>query len=315
MAAHSKAGKKNRSHDVFEARVVRVDSRMCHVVADGQSFKCRIRGTLFRKEKRFSRPIAVGDIVVVERNKIPPHVINEVKPRQTFLARKRSGRKDQQIIAANVDQAVIVLAVAEPTLNPRLLDRMLVAVERGAFKALVVLNKIDLLLDVADLAPITELYQSLDYRVVLTSATSGAGLDHLRAELKDHVSVFTGMSGVGKSALLTAVQPDLKLVSAQVSSATGKGKHTTTHASLLSLEVGGFVVDTPGIREFGMFDLEPWELGHQFVEFRALIPMCRFRNCTHDHESRCAVKAAVDGDEIDAYRYDSYLRILESLKG
>ncbi len=302
------------SEQHFTGRVIRVDSRMCQVDADGQIHKCRMRGLLFRDEKEFSRPVAVGDQVVVERLKTPPHVVVEVKERKTYLARRKAGGRSRQIIAANIDQAVMVLAVANPQLNPRLLDRMLVAAEHGGFEPLIVLNKVDLLVELSDLDPIANLYRDLGYRVLLTSTISGHGIDDLIAAVIDRISVFSGMSGVGKSALLTRIQPNLSLTSKQVSNATGKGRHTTTHASLIPLEIGGYVVDTPGIREFGLIDLEPWEVGRQFVEFRPYLLACKFRTCTHDHEIGCAVKQAVDDDKIDAYRFDSYLRILETVR-
>ncbi len=301
-------------HEQIQGRVVRVDSRMCHVDTPKGTISCRVRGILFKQEKQFSRPVAVGDEVLIEERQTPPALVVKILPRRTYLARRKAGGRTRQIIAANIDQAIMVLAVANPQLNPRLLDRMLVAAEHGEFEPIIVLNKVDLLIDQADLTPICELYRTLGYRVVLTSTVSGAGIDELRLLLKDKVSVLTGMSGVGKSALLTSIQPDLALPSRQVSAATGKGKHTTTHASLIPIEVGGYVVDTPGIREFGIIDMEPWEVGHHFVEFRPYLSQCRFRTCTHDHESHCAVKAAVDADEIDAYRYDSYTRILTTVR-
>ncbi|MFT7618682.1 MAG: ribosome biogenesis GTPase [Planctomycetota bacterium] len=300
--------------DTIRGRAVRVDSRMCHVDTDEGELSCRIRGNLFRLEKQFSRPIAVGDEVIIEKRSTPPHVVVEVMPRKNYLARRKAGGRTRQILAANIDQAVMVLAVANPQLNPRLLDRMLVAAEYGNFEPLIVLNKVDLLVDQADIEPIVELYRGLGYRVLMTSTKTGQGIDELRELVKDRISVLAGMSGVGKSAMLTSIQPDLALPSRLVSMATGKGRHTTTGASLIAIDVGGYVVDTPGIREFGIIDMEPWEIGHQFVEFRDLISKCRFRTCTHDHESGCAVKAAVDADEIDAYRFDSYLRILRTVQ-
>ncbi|MCB9831492.1 MAG: ribosome small subunit-dependent GTPase A [Planctomycetes bacterium] len=293
--------------------MVRVDSRMCHVETAEGLFKCRVRGLLFRDEKRFSRPVAVGDRVILERRDQPPHVVVEVLPRRTYLSRRRGGRGDEQVIAANVDQAILVQAVAEPALNERLLDRMLVAVEQSGFAAVIVINKVDLLEDREGLAYFVDLYRGLGYRVIETSVPLAEGVGELREALHDRISVVAGPSGAGKSALLTAIQPGLALRSAEVSQLTGKGRHTTTHASLLALEGGGWVVDTPGVREFGVLDLEAWELGHHFVEFREHLTRCRFRTCTHDHEEICGIKEAVAEGAISEERYDSYRRILASL--
>jgi ribosome biogenesis GTPase / thiamine phosphate phosphatase len=305
--------RKQESRETIEGLVVRVDSRLCHVLTEGKRRKCRVRGILFREEKQFTKPVAVGDRVRIEVQDSPPDLVVEVLPRRSRLSRPNYGRRQEQMIAANLDRAVLVQAVADPGLNLRLLDRMLVAPERGGFGALIVLNKIDLLADRSVLDPVRELYRELDYEILETSALTGEGIDELRASLSEGISVFAGMSGVGKSKLLTAIQPDLELASAAVSDATGKGRHTTTHVSLLELESGGWVVDTPGVREFGVIGLEAWEIAHCFRDLRKFAPACRFRTCTHTHEIGCEVKAAVDDDRLHPFRYDSYLRIVESL--
>ncbi|MEZ6197527.1 MAG: ribosome small subunit-dependent GTPase A [Planctomycetota bacterium] len=296
-----------------EGLVVRVDSRLCHVLIGEERRKCRVRGVLFRDEDAFTKPVAVGDRVRVQRQKSPPDIVVEVLPRRSRLSRPSYGRRREQVIAANLDRAILVQSVAAPALNLRLLDRMLVSPERGEFGAVIVLNKVDLLDDRSLLAPVRELYAKLGYDVLETSTITGEGIEALRTLLHEGISVFAGMSGVGKSALLTAVQPDLALTSRAVSDLTGKGKHTTTHVALLELEGGGWVVDTPGVREFGVAGLEAWEVGACFREFREFLGACRFRTCTHTHEGSCAVKQAVEDGAIHELRYDSYLRIVESL--
>ena len=295
-----------------EGIVTRVDSRMCHVEgADGDVVKCRVRGTLFRDAGRFSRPVAVGDHVRYEEQREPPAVVVEVLPRKNHLSRPLPGRRRQQIIAANLDQAILVQSCHDPSFNPRLLDRMLVGCGHGEFDAVIVVNKIDVA-DPPDL--VEEVYRDLGYPIVLASAASGAGIDDLRRLLSDKISVFAGLSGVGKSSLLNAVRPGLSLATAEVSDATGKGRHTTTHASLLHLGSGGFVVDTPGIREFGFSDIETYAVSHHFPDFVPHLPGCRFSTCTHDHEVDCAIKDAVDEGTIHEHRYDSYLRIIGSVE-
>lgn len=299
--------------DLREGTVTGVQSRMCRVELDDGPVDCRVRGVLFRDEKDFSSPVAVGDRVVVQMRRQPPPVVVEVRERRNCLVRRQERKRKRQIMAANLDQAVIVSACAEPRINPRLVDRMLVAAEHAGYRAIVVINKIDMLVDPSDLDFVREIYEPLGYPVILTSAADGAGIDRLRDELRDRISIFYGPSGVGKSALLTAVEPELALVSGDVSAATGKGRHTTTAVSLLRLGSGGFVVDTPGVREFGVDHMEPADVGRCFVEFLPLIDGCKFRRCTHTHEIGCAVKQAVSDATIDPDRYDSYLRIIDSI--
>ncbi len=296
-----------------EGTVLRVDARQCLVDVDGATRECRIRGRLFREEKRESKPVAVGDRVMVARQPTPPDVIVQVLERRNVLARRRGGRGDLQIIAANVDQAVIMGAFVHPELNLRLIDRMLVGAECGGQNPVIGINKIDLLPDPAARELIEEIYAPTGYPVIFSSVVESVGIDLYRDLLKDRVTVLTGPSGVGKSSLLNEVQPGLRLKAAEVSGASGKGRHTTTAASLIPLEIGGWVVDTPGMREFQPFPMEPHELGHYFAEFRAVIPHCHFNTCTHSHEVACAVKQAVDEDRIHPCRYESYLRMLEEL--
>ncbi|HGY90908.1 MAG TPA: ribosome small subunit-dependent GTPase A [Planctomycetes bacterium] len=296
-----------------EGTVLRVDARQCLVDVGGVTRECRVRGRLFREEKRESKPVAVGDRVLIARQQTPPDVIVRVLERRNVLARRRGGRGDLQIIAANVDQAVILGAFVHPELNLRLIDRMLVGAECGGQSPIIGINKVDLLPDAQARELIEEIYAPTGYPLIFSSVVESLGIDRYRDLLKDRVTVLAGPSGVGKSSLLNAVQPGLRLKAAEVSDATGKGRHTTTAASLIPLDFGGWVVDTPGMREFQPFPMEPHELGHYFAEFRAEIPRCRFNTCTHSHEVACAVKDAVDEERIHPCRYESYLRMLEEL--
>jgi ribosome biogenesis GTPase len=205
-----------------------------------------------------------------------------------------------------VDQLVIVMALVEPALKPHLIDRYLASAEQGGISPILCLNKADLV-DPAEFQPLVGFYSQLGIPTFLTSATTGLGMDRLRKLLKDRQTVFSGQSGVGKSSLLNAVQPELGLHVRAVSEVTEKGKHTTTTASLLPLTFGGWVVDTPGIRQFELWDIIPEEVEGFFPEFRPYVHLCGFPDCTHTHEDNCAVKNAAALRYISQARYFSYL--------
>ncbi len=304
-------------------RVITSTGSWYEVDVAGERVQARIRGRFRQAEATTTNPIAVGDRVLVSREEDGNGVIEEILPRTTQLSRRAPGRRVgiEAVIAANVDRAWCVQSAQMPGLNPGLVDRFLVTAARDKIPAGIIVNKVDLLdaFD-SDEVPVEafewfcDLYHGLGYPVVATSAESGHGLDALRAALQDETSVISGASGVGKSSLLNAVAPGLSVRTGEVSARTRKGKHTTTHAALFPLPFGGYLVDTPGIREFGVTGLEPHDLGHYFVEFTSLLPQCRFPTCTHDHEPDCAVKAAVDDGTVSDSRYQSYLSILEGLR-
>jgi ribosome biogenesis GTPase len=214
------------------------------------------------------------------------------------------------VIVSNVDQLLIVSALAEPGLKLPLIDRYLISAEKGGVRPIIVLNKSDLV----DLAPyqwVIGLYTQLGYETIATSAADGRGIDRIRAVLSRGATAFSGQSGVGKSSLLNAIQPGLNLRVREVSDWTAKGKHTTTTAELIRLESGGYVVDTPGLRQFELWDVEPGEIEGHFIEFRPYIPLCKFPDCSHVHESECAVKDALYWGQIHAGRYESYLKLYQ----
>lgn len=267
-----------------------------------------------------TNPVAVGDRVRVVRGDDGTGTIESLVPRENALRRRAAGRRVgvDAVIAANVDRAWVVQSASMPALNPGLVDRFLVAAEREEIPAGIVVNKTDLALTdeavAAALAAFVGRYRGIGYPVVETSAETGAGVDAWREALRDRVSVVSGPSGVGKSSLLNAAAPGLALRTGAVSARTKKGKHTTTNAVLHALPFGGYVVDTPGIREFGVVDVSPEDLGFYFIEFKPHIGACRFQPCTHDHEPDCAVMAALDEGAISEVRYDSYLSILDSIR-
>ena len=231
-------------------------------------------------------------------------LIERVEPRHGLLTRASRGR--EHVIVANVDQVVIVMSLVEPDLKPHLIDRYLVSAAHGGIAPIICLNKADLI-DHAFVQPLIGLYSQLDIPTFLTSTVSGQGIDRLRKCLAGRETVFAGQSGVGKSSLLNAVQPDLGLEVREVSEATQKGRHTTTTAELIRLGLGGWVVDTPGIRQFELWDIIPEEVEGFFPESRPLVHLCCYPDCTHTHEDRCAIKRAVTRRQISEQRYVSYL--------
>jgi ribosome biogenesis GTPase len=218
----------------------------------------------------------------------------------------RASRRREQVLVANVDQVAIVISLVQPTLKPHLIDRYLAAAEKGGLKPVLLLNKVDLA-DPAELQPLVGAYAQLGVSVLLTSTRTGVGIGRLREQLRGRSTVFSGQSGVGKSSLLNAVQPGLGLSVKTVSEVNNKGRHTTTYAQLLKLESGGWVVDTPGVRQLQLWDVIPEEVEGYFRDFRPYVALCEFPDCTHTHESGCSVKTAVARNQLSSRRYHSYL--------
>jgi ribosome biogenesis GTPase len=286
-------------------RVLRVHGLQSVIETDdGRQLRCAVRQLLRSLSIDERSIVATGDRVWVRPSLNDEGFIERVEPRHGVLTRASKGR--EHVLVANVDQVVIVMALAEPDLKPHLVDRFLVSAEQGRIQPILCLNKVDLVSAEA-FQPIVGLYSQLGVAVLLTSATTGDGIEQLRERLKGRQTVFSGQSGVGKSSLLNAIQPDLGLRIREVSDATQKGKHTTTTAELIRLNFGGWVVDTPGIRQFQLWDVLPEELEGYFPEFRPFVALCAFPDCTHTHEEKCAVKRAVFRRQISASRYTSYL--------
>jgi ribosome biogenesis GTPase / thiamine phosphate phosphatase len=293
--------------------VTSVDASGAWVDAEGERLFCRIRGRFYEDLGNEKRPVAPGDRIRYSATAPGEGVIEEIEPRTTRLSRPSGPYGDQeQVMAANVDQVAIVVATRSPRLSPGLIDRIIVAATNQQLTPFVVVNKIDLgRRKIA--GELRTTFTELGYRVILTSATGGEAVEEFHEQLKGHVTIIAGHSGVGKSSLMNRVDPSLKLRVGAISRASGKGKHTTTRAELMPVPGGGYVVDTPGIRSFGLWDLEPADLDIFFVEFQPLIEECRFHNCSHSHEPDCAVVAAVARGEVEGPRYRAYLRILESM--
>ena len=291
--------------------VIRLRARHAFVRVESVVHRCTLRKSLFRETKLLTRPIAVGDVVEITVFGPKDAVVEKAHPRRSVLARFNESSRRHQILVANVDQVAITVSASNPAFHPRLIDRILVAAEREDLGALIIINKIDLLDDPDLLQADVDVYRRLGYPVILSSVVQDQGLDELKEILKDRTTAFSGHSGVGKSSLLNAIQPGLKLRTAEVSEKRGRGRHTTTGASLLPLDFGGFVVDTAGIRAFATQGLEPYQIALCFRDLAQFAHLCRFPTCTHDHEPECAVKEAVRKGEIDVGRYESYLVLID----
>lgn len=268
-----------------------------------------LRGRL-KQEERVGGRVVVGDRVVVERSEEGAWAIEAVEERQSALVRRAPGKAPRaKVIVANVDQVIVVFAVARPAPHLRMLDRFLVLCESSGLDALIVANKVDLVgLDAA--RERFGVYEEIGYPVLYAAARDAVGTGELKARLRDRVSALTGPSGVGKSSLLNTIQPGLALRVASVSDAVQKGRHTTVTAQLVPLEGGGYVADTPGLREIGLWGIDPGELDQCFPEFRPYLGTCRYGNsCTHTHEPGCAVHTAVGEGKVSAARYESYRRL------
>jgi ribosome biogenesis GTPase len=261
--------------------------------------------------------LAVGDLVIVEPDaRGGAWAICEILPRRSRLARRApGGAYGERIVAANVDQVVVVFAAAKPEPHVRMLDRFLVIAEANQLAARIIVNKIDLVTE-AEAHERFAAYERAGYPIHFTSTKRGEGLASVRAMLDGRVSVFTGPSGVGKSSLLNALFPGLSLRVAEISASVNKGRHTTVGATMIPLpdESGGYVVDTPGLREVGMWALSAEHLDNCFPELRQFVARCRFADCTHTAEPGCAVKDAVERGDVSMLRYESYLKLRDELE-
>ncbi|CCZ10223.1 MULTISPECIES: ribosome small subunit-dependent GTPase A [Culturomica] len=283
---------------------------------NGEIIEARIRGKLRTKGLRTTNPVAVGDIVSLEKNE-DNFVITEIGERRNYIIRKSTNlSKEAHIIASNVDQTLLIATINHPVTSAVFIDRILATTEAYNIPAILVFNKSDLY-DNTDREKATELitiYSEIGYRCLQVSAVTGQNITELRELLKDKVTVLSGMSGVGKSTLINCIEPQLQLKTASISDSHDTGKHTTTFAEMFPLNEGGYIVDTPGVRSFGIIDMEKEEISHFFPEIFRVSEHCRFYNCTHIHEPGCAVIEAVQNGRISESRYWSYLSMMEESK-
>ena len=283
-------------------------------MADGEVCKCRMRGRLRLKGARSTNPVVVGDVVEIAAEG-DDFVIEELHPRRNYVIRRASNlSKESHIIAANVDRALLVATLAEPVTAPEFLDRFLVTCEAYRIPVTILLAKSDLNAERREeVGAFCATYESAGYRVLEISAATGAGIDLVRELVADGTTLVAGNSGVGKSTLIGRLCPSQEqdIRTGEISQSHRKGRHTTTFSTMYALGTGGYIIDTPGIKGFGLIDIEDAELWHYFPEMMRVAPECKFFNCTHTHEPKCAVREAVEAGEIAFSRYESYLKILD----
>jgi ribosome biogenesis GTPase len=300
----------------MEGIVVRSTGRLCEVQSGENIVTCVLRGNMRLRGMRTTNPIAVGDRV---RFDMEPGqetgIIQSIGERKNVIIRRATNlSKQTHILAANIDLAVVVATPILPRTSTGFIDRFLISAESYHIPALIVFNKSDLFEMDPDIVDYFEdIYQSAGYPTMQVSAMRGDNIDAFAQLIASKTILLAGHSGVGKSALINALNPDAHARTGNISKAHNKGMHTTTFATMYTLPANTLIIDTPGIKEFGVVDFEPWELGHWFREFKALIPLCKYKNCTHRHEPGCAVRDAAENETIHEERYYNYLGILNNI--
>jgi ribosome biogenesis GTPase len=301
--------------------VIRITGSDYYVSGEEGEIRCVLRGR-FRLEKDSDAVLpVVGDRVGFRVEKSPDHhgpvgLIVTVHPRKSIFARKEpSGGKGYRVLGANLDCVFLVFSVKQPMLKLRLVDRMIVAAESGNMEPVICVNKMDLAADEGSVSGKVSTYEKMGYKVILCSALRKSGLEPMKGYMAGKTSIMVGPSGAGKSSIISVLCPGLELRTAGVSRKTGKGRHTTTHFELHPIEGGGYLGDSPGIREFGIHGVERSGLDEYFRDFTSVRTYCRFTSCSHSHEPGCAVKDAVEAGSISHERYESYLKILNTLPG
>lgn len=295
--------------------IVKTFGRYYTVAHDGGRINCVLRGRIKSdvRLKRFSEPVAVGDVVDFARSTDETGVIESIHERRNAFTRKDGGRSKEDLIAANLDLIVVIQSFARPRLNLRFVDRLIVRGEKEGIAVALCVNKADLA-EAGAADGIARYYRGAAVPVYIACAATGEGIDELRAAVAGRAAIFVGNSGVGKSSILNRLYPGLDLRTNEISESTGKGRHTTTNAEMVMAPDGTRIIDTPGLREFGLMDIEPHRLGEYFMEFPRYAKSCSFRPCSHDHEPGCAVRRRVERGTISEERYISYLNILASLR-
>ena len=284
----------------------------------GEQVQSRIIGRFRLDGKRLTNPVAVGDRVELELQADETGLIQKILPRDNYVVRQSPRKKHElHLLASNVDQAIVMVTISNPKLKQGFIDRFLLMTEPYDIPTIIVCNKSDLYSeeDLAVFEYLQIIYESIGYKMILTSAADGTGVDELKALMKDKVNLLGGQSGVGKSSLVNQMQPNLELRTGVLSDYTGKGQHTTTFAEMFDLEGGGKIIDTPGIKTLAFSNLEPMDVAHNFREFFAESENCRFGgNCLHRNEPGCAIKAGLEEGYLSELRYFNYLAILEEVE-
>lgn len=288
-------------------------SRYLVRLEEGEIIDCVLKGKLRLDGRKTTNPVAVGDKVDIECDENDDYVISNIHPRKNYIIRKSINlSKQAQILASNLDQAMLVVTLVAPRTSLGFIDRFLITAEAYSIPAILVFNKSDILDEqlLQLQQDIIDIYENIGYRCYVVSGLKQENLEVIKDLLKNKTTLISGHSGVGKSTLINAIEPSLDLKTGDISSVHLKGMHTTTFAELHPLSFGGFIIDTPGIKELGLVEMKKEEVGHYFPEIRKVMNQCKFNNCLHVNEPKCAVKEAVENGEISEERYHSYLGIL-----
>jgi ribosome biogenesis GTPase len=316
---------RREENELCRGRVLSITSQGFMVDHKGETYTCFLRGLLKREKTKHKNIVTVGDFVFFEPLPDREGYITNVEPRKSILSRADNlSRNKEQLIAANIDQVIITASVVSPQLKPSLIDRYIIAAKKGGMEPVIIINKIDLLdddkyeavvreVEAEILKECKEAYKHANIPLIAISVEKKNGIEQLKEVMKDKASVFSGQSGTGKSSIINAIA-GLNLPVGETVHRTRKGSHTTTRAHLLPLEFGGWCIDTPGIKSFGVWDLSQEEVVSYFSEIQALGDQCKFPDCSHSHEGDCAVIAAFERGEISALRYESYLTLIETLQ-
>lgn len=298
----------------MRGRVLQLSGLHALVETEGQVWQCELRGRLKASMREATAPLAAGDWVEIQATGAGAGVVEMVYPRRTKISRLASGlRGREQVIAANLDQLIIVVAARHPEPHSGFIDRAIAMALCSEILPVICVNKVDLVAPELN-RQLAGVYAGLGYAVLQTSAQTGEGVEGLAAQLRDRVSAFVGQSGVGKSSLLNYLAPGLNIQTQELMRRHNRGRHTTTAARLYPLPQGGYLVDTPGIKELQLWAVAPAELARYFVEMAPLVGQCHFRDCRHQSEPDCAIRVAVGQGRISALRYEGYLRIAASLE-
>ena len=295
-----------------EGLVMRATGSWYEVLHEGEVLRCRMRGKLRLRGVRSTNPVVVGDTVHCECGEDGEWVIVDIAPRHNYIIRRASNlSKESHIIASNIDRAMLVVTLVEPVTAVEFIDRFLVTCEAYKVPVTILLAKIDLLQESPEaVAEFHRIYESAGYEVIDISATQGIGVERVKAMLSGKTTLLSGNSGVGKSTLIGAIDPTIDIRTGEISDSFHKGKHTTTFSTMYRV-AEGYIIDTPGVKGFGLIDIDEKELWHYFPEMISRAGECKFFNCTHTHEPHCAVIEAVKREEIAFSRYESYLKILD----
>ncbi len=281
-----------------------------YIEEESKEIKCILRGKLFNQLQKTKSLVVVGDYVEFEKTQGNKGVIKEIKTRKTKLVRKGAGKKGkhmEQILASNIDQALLVFSVKDPSYKTNLIDRYIIAAKHGGIEPIIIFNKVDLV-DKKLIEEDIKLYRKNSYKVFITSTLTGEGIEEVKKILNNKISVFTGISGVGKSSLVNSILNDNLAKTGEISSSLYKGKHTTTSSSVYFIPQGGKIIDIPGLREFGIIS-DKHEIEETFKDIFEISKRCKFRNCSHTKEPECAVKIAVEEGKISEKRYRNYIKL------